>query len=490
MTVAAEASPMISLREILSIGFRDKWKIVVAALLPPVLAVAWAFMQTPIYEASSSLLIKSGREYQARDDSGQATQAAPSSTKLEAINSEIEIMTNRAAVEAVINKVGLDTIYPHRGMGAAMSLDAAVQAFWHALAVVVVKQSDVINVSFDHRSPATATKVVEAVLEVYKAKHADAFAESRSQFFRDQIDRDTQDLQSLEARREKIRIANRIFNVEQQRAALFTQEAQAQRDLQDAQARKDELQKRVAFLTTARAKVPTQDVETETDKNDGIAAIQSQLLDLKRAESQLLTLYQPDHPQVVETRRQVGMVQQRLAQASQPFERRRTAPNALATQIDQELIMDQAELVPLDDKIAGYQKVIAGVAQELKRLESANTQLTSINRRIDALETNLKQERDKFETARVQEDLDREKVVSVSVIQPPVASSLPVKPRKGVYAAGGVVGGLLAAAFTLIVLVVSRNTLISAESVERILVLPVLATVPEVSATVPERKAA
>ena len=75
-------------------------------------------------------------------------------------------------------------------------------------------------------------------------------------------------------------------------------------------------------------------------------------------------------------------------------------------------------------------------------------------------------------------DLDREKVVSVSVIQRPEASTKPAGPRHLPYLIGGLLIGLVAAAGMLVYTLVFRETLITVESVERVIGLPVLASVP------------
>jgi capsular polysaccharide biosynthesis protein len=76
------------------------------------------------------------------------------------------------------------------------------------------------------------------------------------------------------------------------------------------------------------------------------------------------------------------------------------------------------------------------------------------------------------------EDLDRERVVSVSIVQRPDAPAQPAGPRHLPFALAGILIGLVGASGVLLYLLVFRETLITVESVERIIGLPVVASVP------------
>jgi capsular polysaccharide biosynthesis protein len=75
------------------------------------------------------------------------------------------------------------------------------------------------------------------------------------------------------------------------------------------------------------------------------------------------------------------------------------------------------------------------------------------------------------------EDLDRERVVSVSTIQHPDAPLRPAGPKHLPFILGGILIGIVGAGGMLLYLLVFRETLITVESVERIIGLPVVASV-------------
>src|SRR5689334_19574817 len=156
----------------------------------------------------------------------------------------------------------------------------------------------------------------------------------------------------------------------------------------------------------------------------------------------------------------------------------KTDPDPLAQQIDQELVQDQAELAPLDAETASYQALVESLKTQLGGLESADTQLRTIQASIDNLNDNLKSLRANYEQARALDDMDKARVVSVSQIGPAIASDKPVKPQKLLFLAGGSVIGMIMAAGVIIFAVITNNTFVTIESVERVLQLPVLMAVP------------
>src|SRR5580658_9936165 len=96
----------LTTREVLSILFKEWRKLAVVFIGLAVVVTAFSYTLTPYYQATSRLLVKSGREFEVRSDPGHPIASVPYSTKQEVINSEIQILTSRDLAEAVINQIG------------------------------------------------------------------------------------------------------------------------------------------------------------------------------------------------------------------------------------------------------------------------------------------------------------------------------------------------------------------------------------------------
>src|ERR1700680_2682858 len=129
----------LTTRELLSILFRERLKLILVFVGLCALVIGYSYLLTPYYEATTRLLVKTGREFQTRSDPNQPVVAVPSSTKQEIVNSEIQILTSRDLIVGVIAKIGADKLYPGNG-----GIDAAVRSFVSDFKAAPVELADVI----------------------------------------------------------------------------------------------------------------------------------------------------------------------------------------------------------------------------------------------------------------------------------------------------------------------------------------------------------
>jgi len=136
-----------------------------------------------------------------------------------------------------------------------------------------------------------------------------------------------------------------------------------------------------------------------------------------------------------------------------------------------------ADAAPLDAQIAQRQKEEQSIETRLRDLEEGATEIGDLERERRVLEELVHTYRTRYEDARMNENLDRERVVSVSIVQRPDAPARPAGPRHLPFALAGILIGLIGASGVLLYRLVFRETLITVESVERIIGLPVVASV-------------
>ena len=468
----------MSIREILAIAFREKRKIILAMLVPPAIAVALLLVLRPIYRAETGLVIKTGREYIAPE--GQNSNLGPSSTLQEEVNTEIQIMTSRGVLQKAVDKIGVASIYPDLNgslFGAGSAEDRAIDMVTKNLDVEPVKLSNVLSITFDHDDPKMATRVLSEIVGAYQSAHLEVYAGNRARAYQDGIQRDIDELDQLERDREKLKVENQVFDIALQRASLISQRSDAQAHLQDSQTRLVTLQKRLASLHASRNGIRTDVTSADTAKNE-LEYSQNALTDLHRAETALLARFSPDNPQVKQVREQIRELQLHIASLNGSVVGTKADPVTLSSQIDQQIVVDETEFAPLQAEITEYTGQIARISDELERIEKVDTDLRVLTGRIDAVNADLKMTREAYEQARTLDDMDRAKIVSVSQIQPVITPEKPAKPRKALFIGVGLLLGLLAGGGVIVVAVAANNTFMTAESVERLLRLPVLVTVP------------
>src|SRR5713101_3555054 len=165
----------LTTREVLSILFKERRKLVGVFLGLSILVIGWSYTLTPYYEATTRLLIKSGREFQVRSDPSQPVASVPSATKQEIVNSEIQILTSRDLIEAVINRIGANRLYPGSSgwLGSeATATEAATRKFYSDFKATPVELADVIEVSYRNPDHELAVQALSTLVELYQKKHA------------------------------------------------------------------------------------------------------------------------------------------------------------------------------------------------------------------------------------------------------------------------------------------------------------------------------
>jgi uncharacterized protein involved in exopolysaccharide biosynthesis len=476
----------LTAREIALVALRRRLVLGGAALLPLLSAVAALHLATPRYRADASVMIKTGREYLAREDGQVAGQSAPQTTKQEAVNSELEIMTSRAVIEPVIARIGIGRLYPallHSTPSHGSAMDAAVALFGRRLKVEAVKISNVVDISFTDPDRAMAARALGEFLRVYNERHLAVFSGGQSSaVYADAVRSDLADLDALERQRASIRLAGGIFDAGAQRLSLIARRADSDdrhRRLLDRQA---SLRERVAFLQSALDGMAGTQVSTETDKSDTDAAPGAALVELERTRSDLLARYRADNPLVRAVDAQLAGVAGVRAAMSRPFVHVRTERSPVGQAVVQELVLDRAELAPLEGGIARAADETRVDQAELRRIEAGDTVLRGLASRIDSLEANLREERTQYEKARALDAMDALKALSVSIIEPPTAAGVPVSPRPAMFALAGLMAGALSASGLLLLLVLIEDRVLTQAGLERASGLKVLGSFADLGA--------
>ena len=471
----------LSIQEAVAVVWKRRWSVLLAAILPPLAALALILLLTPKYRAMSDILVKTGPEYLAPADPATSGMTAPTSTKQEGINSEVTLLTSRAVIEKTIDDIGLDTIYPGLAEDPPWftpPMDAAIERFGRDLVAEPVKLSNIIAVQFDSTGPALAQRILDQHIRNYIAKHTEVFAGDRAESFQASINQALAELGSLEERRSRIKLDSGIYDIAAQRSALIAQRVDAEARLRDAQNRQATLQNRLAFLVATRPAIAETTQASTTEHSAEAVHARETLADLRQTEAAMAARYGELNPDLQRIRTQIAAAQRILAGTAGSRTSTSSAPSPLRQQVEQEIVMGNAELAPLPGEITRFEALIARINGELRRLEEADLALRNAVSRIDALTDNLKAMQGRYEQARTQEQTELAHQASVVQVAKAVAPSRPAKPRKSLFLAGGGLAGLLLAGMVVALSLLLNKTLMTPDAAERLLGLPVLAAIP------------
>lgn len=225
----------ISLRDLLSVLFRHKTKVLIVALAALLIAAAYAFLPPDMYASEALILVRpSSPLAMAPLGAGDAQRSRERLT-----GSEIAIIESRQLAEQTVQALTPETILgdaasdqPENGQ-ALPARERALLAVQEGLKVRTAEDSDIITITFDAQDPALAQKVLDTLIGLYLARHIQVHADPVSpRFFEQQATRLEAELQTTEDKLRTFRIEHGIGNIELQ-TELLLRELQAHKTSQD-----------------------------------------------------------------------------------------------------------------------------------------------------------------------------------------------------------------------------------------------------------------
>jgi uncharacterized protein involved in exopolysaccharide biosynthesis len=498
-------------RDILNVLFKHQRKIVATFLFVVGGVALYTFMSTPLYEATASLLIKVGREYVYRPEVGEDKPQLQLSRE-DLVNSELEILTSRDLAATVIERIGVDRIYPGLdqppplfSLGtirvlvnnaiawfdarppadpATSKMEAATWIFVKSLKVEAIPKSNVVKVQFRHPEADLAAQTVNLLVDSYKAKRLEVFSGPKSSFLDEQMDYYRTHLRDAEQKYENFRQQYGVFSLDQQRSLLLSQRNAIDTELMATQNRAEEARKRLASLQDQQKRISeVVPLGTDSERVPVLDDARSRLLALQLKEQELLAKYRDESHIVQNVREEKRVVEQFLARnQNDRATRTRTGKNPVYEQLQLEIVRTSAEQNALEAKQAVIEQQTAQIDQELRALDLRDKELQQIEREIKNARLNFETYQSRAEEARISEQMDQQKMVNISVIETAQTPTRPVLPRKSLNLMLAAVFGVAAGIGLAFLVEYLRSGFLTPESAGRSLGVRVLGTVPYRSA--------
>ena len=397
-SVAAGGASMLEFQWVLRALWRRR--LLGASLFGAVMLGAGLYtaLATPMYEATSLLLIKFGREYVYQDDVGGGGGGIVPRGRETLINSEIQILRSAEVVKGVVETMGVETLYPQLALapppGQPIESIAAAR-FLTNLQVRQVQDADVIQVSLRNSDPQVTARAVNLLVDLFKEKHLEAFGEPQATaFLEEKAGKANEELKAAEARLLEFQAEHPQFSLEDKDALLLRERTELETALRDVENQ----------IVTARQRSLTDD--------PAVPGAQEQLLTLRLQERKLLNTHNEDSRQVQNVRREIALVEDFL----------KTAEADSSGRHGQELGLLASRRQRLEERLEA-------VETDLKSLPALSSRYRELQRDVVAKEGSYERIQQRLEKARTSAEMDRQKIANISVIQPAYAPLQPVSPR-------------------------------------------------------------
>jgi uncharacterized protein involved in exopolysaccharide biosynthesis len=445
-----------NLKDTLTILFKHKYLILITFLIIFLTAIFFALKVPKVYEGKSLLLIKVGREYLPRPEETRAG-AAPSVSIQTIMNGEVSILSSIDLYARLVNKIGALNLYPELAdmtKGNISIENAAIQLLLKDIRVTTIPNSSLIQVTFTHPNPELSAQVVNILVDLFKEKHLEVFSGEGTSFLENQLGTSQKKLKETESNLASFKDKNRVFSFEEQKSALIQQRSTLDASLKTAQSQISEFEQRIAFI-----KSPQWTVDTAPE-------MRGQLATLQQREKELLEKYNENSRTVQSLRQEIQGIRDNSRKHSEELR-----------QI--ELGKVEGELSVVKAKADTLRRQLGQVEGEVRMLDSRGRDLQDLKREAALQEQNYQAYARKLEESLISDDMDKHKMVAISVIEKAIPFRVPKKQRldKPQLLGGGFFGGIalgIAFAFLLEFMSPGMTTPMSAE---RRLGIPVMVAI-------------
>ncbi|TWT36355.1 tyrosine kinase [Posidoniimonas corsicana] len=496
-------------RELAEVVFRHKWKLVLIPIAVCALGVAVILFAPRTYLSEGKILMRVGRESVGIDPTattGQTLMLQQSSRDSE-VQSAMDLWLSRGLAEKVVDQVGpqyvleggpagaeeknavADTIMtPVRKLVAMVkSIDRvsdreqAVIDFSKNLDVSAERDSTVIVVSYEADTPEGAQHILATLIDLYQAEYMKIFRNPRSMaFFADQTSLLKQQLEDAEARLRDAKNRMELSSIQGRRSTYESQLSAIELSLYQAEQEYAESSAKIEDLQAKIEELPERLVSSKTSiPNIGADLLREQLYELQVKQIDYQARYSEDHPMVKAVSAQVAKAKEIVDQQQEQREETVDDINPVRRALSLELKQQETLAAGLSARLKALDEQKRLVVSDMKRLNQFEVEVDGLQREAQLASDKYFKYANNLEQARIDEELQAQRVSSFSVPQPATLQEKPVSPSKLLVAAGALmlaVGGAVGA----VVLSESLNGNVrSASEVEHDLGLPVFAEVPE-----------
>lgn len=466
-------------RNVLDVLFKWKWFILGTSLAIFLPVAILSVFKVPVYRAKATVIVKQERAYLAITPGGNDRVVKWLSSR-QSINSEIRIIKSREVIERVVRELKLKPKGEAPKKSGLSDISEVVFSVQRGLTVTPIQDSNLIQIAYSSGNPDKAVKIVNAVAEAYRERHAAINRPEKAYgFFEKQVNLYVKRLNETEERLRKFELREGIVDAEKEISEIFNRIVLFEKDLRTIEVQMEEEKMRIAFLKSEIKKQP-KTIVTEQDTVINLSAqkLNERFITLDLEMKSLLQLYTEKDRRVMAKQAEIDAVRARLATEETRVEgRKQTNVNFSRIALQEKIVTAQALRESLLAKQRGIKRQLVVGRERLAQLKQKGSEYQRLNQAVQVNQQNYALYQRKSEEARISKAMDREKLLNVAIIE---HAALPLRPM-----GSRVLLTLLMAAFTGIAVGVGgafgveffNSSFKREREVEEHLALPVLATI-------------
>jgi uncharacterized protein involved in exopolysaccharide biosynthesis len=391
------------------------------------------------YKAEAKLMVQPVRSQAPLSTSPNQQVMTTGDVSTTEINNEVDLLQSPGVARRALGEPGSGTD--------TVAQEKDVTQLQKSIDVEPVRQSSNIDVSLLADSPEQATRQLQKVLDAYfqerqnnsRSVGAAQFFDEQSQQKAKQVDLDQQALTDFE-------VKHQIADLDDEKKQQVTRVGMLQDQLSAAQAQLANANSRVVAQRHELAMTPqrTRTSERIITNQYSQEHLNTERVDLQNHLTELLKRYPPTSREVVETREKINNIDKAIAAAgTSPAGESATDVNPTYQQLSSALALSISEASGIAAQRDQLQVQLKEAHQRLSDLEESTAPYAALQRKLQQSQDDYKLYAQSRDQAHVSQALDNAKMFDVSLVQPPVASPDPVRPKPVIYLSAGLAFAVL-----------------------------------------------
>jgi uncharacterized protein involved in exopolysaccharide biosynthesis len=420
------------------------------------------------YQSVGKFFVRLGRENATLDPTAtlgeNPTIAVPQSRDAE-INSVVEILQSRTVLEKVVDALGPTVVLNTsnakgevaesvsqtadawfgpiflegrallRRLSSTAGLDdrqKAILLLAKSLKVESAKKSSVIDLCYVGVSPEQCQLVLSKLMDFYLDEHL-RLSRTRGtyDFFGEQTKRLRDELSGREAELRDLKNSTGLASPEAQRQLLVARIGRLQDEWLAADALRAMTKAKVDNLRDQLSGLPEQEVTAEISGfgNEGTDRMRDQFYALQIREKEAASRYSEDHPKMRQIREQIASSRAVLEQEDRNRKQITREPDKLRQLAEAAVLAEEPVLASLESQTKKLTLQLADARKELSALNNNELRIAALQREVDLLQANYRKYAGDLEEARIEQQLETQRMSNIGVVQAASYEPQPIRPR-------------------------------------------------------------
>jgi uncharacterized protein involved in exopolysaccharide biosynthesis len=429
-------------KDVLTIAFRRRrW--LIACVASTVIATILGAWLLPRYKGEAKILIMRERVdpvvTPAPEQSTFAVSAQPVVSD-EELKSEVDMLTSYDLVRDVVRTAHPEQTsekHPFKFLFAwqkwlhtpAEQEGALVEKVINDLNVDSVKGSDTILVEYKNHDRDVAKRVLDRLIELYTQRHLLVHRPmGQYNFFEQQAVEYKKNLDQAEAKLSEFPVTSGVVNPAADRDILLQKLGEFQAALHQAEVSISDTKDRINDLQGQMGSTPDR-ITTQLKRSDNpqlLEQLKNTLLNLELKRIDLLTKFQPDYRPVKEVEKEIANTQAAIrAQETAPVQEQTTDVDPTHQWVVGELAKAKADLAGLEARRTALVRTVTAYEANARDLDQKAIIQHDLQRDANSQESKYLMYERKREEARVDDALDKQRMLNIAIAEPPTVPALP-----------------------------------------------------------------